>query len=81
MKYNRLYRQKEVIEMTKKHFKAIAGIIKKTRADLVIANTNTEELADNIAIEFADYLESQNPLFNRGKFLCACGMSYDVSNI
>ena len=67
--------------MTKKHFKAIAEIISKTRADLINASQSTEELSDNIAIEFADYLESQNPLFNRGKFLSACGMSYDVSNI
>ncbi|MDP1614798.1 MAG: hypothetical protein Q8L68_03285 [Methylococcales bacterium] len=65
--------------MTKKHFKAIAEIISKQVSDWTVAeetefgegyNTATEHLAQGLA----DYLATQSPLFNREKFLKACGL-------
>lgn len=60
----------------KKDFKAIAEIIKD----------NTDEICDDnhshfmilprnrVAFELADYLATQNPRFDRQKFLNACGL-------
>lgn len=51
--------------MTKKHFKAIAEIIRNTRC--------VKEIAQ-VAIKLADYFADENPLFDRDKFMTACGL-------
>jgi hypothetical protein len=48
--------------MTKKHFTAIAKIL----------NTTTQRA--NIARSLADYFETENPNFDRERFLTACGI-------
>lgn len=48
--------------MTKKHFEAIAAIIR-----------DSEVSPHLIARDFADYFQSINPNFDRDKFLAACG--------
>jgi len=46
--------------MTKKHFKAIAKILNSVTADY------------SIITRFADFLETENPRFDRNKFVDAC---------
>ena len=58
--------------MTKKHFKAIAGIIKE---DIPIAKNHAAYLRiEHIAEKLADFCATMNPLFDRVKFLKACGI-------
>jgi len=54
--------------MTKKHFKAIAQIIKKQPWQ-----AHTCCIGRYIATDFAEYLQVQNPNFDKEKFLQACG--------
>jgi hypothetical protein len=56
--------------MTRKDYVLIADVIKNL--DEVIDSYALEVLADNMA----DALESDNPRFNRHRFLVACGV-YD----
>jgi hypothetical protein len=51
--------------MTKKHFEAIASLLNGERQELVI--------------KFADYLRTQNPLFQRGRFLEATQQEKSIS--
>lgn len=51
--------------MTRKHFEAIAEIIRAIPED-VSRSTAAHDLAD--------YFETQNPLFDRRRFLIACGL-------
>tara|TARA_R110000824_G_scaffold55138_6_gene152048 strand:- start:299 stop:523 length:225 start_codon:yes stop_codon:yes gene_type:complete len=61
---------KEKIQMTAKHFKAIADTINKhlwvLRADL---NDSEAVALSQLASELADQFEQFNPQFNRSKFL------------
>lgn len=59
--------------MTKKHYRAIAEIIRK-RADLNqgIARTPKFLYADDLAGDLADYFAADDPQFSRQKFLDAC---------
>lgn len=50
--------------MTRKNFEAIAAIL--------AAQPSTTEV-DNVIIAMADYLCTQNPNFDRARFLKACG--------
>ena len=56
--------------MTRKHFKAIAGIIRRAKISKR-ANTDTLATRDFITDELADYFGSENPNFSKGKFLDA----------
>ena len=60
--------------MNKKHFEAIAAIIANTEA--CDGNGFAESLAkvSTIAESLADYFATQNKLFDREKFLAACGI-------
>lgn len=49
---------------TKKHFEAVARILKETDAK-------------ELAAHFADMFEQDNPRFNRQRFMAACG--FDAS--
>jgi hypothetical protein len=56
--------------MTRKHFEAIASIIK---ANLDISDHMVERQAIKVvAMDMADYFAGQNPLFDRQRFLKAC---------
>lgn len=54
---------------TKQHYEAIAEIIHSRTISWEVA----EEIR-YIAIDLADYFQRDNPRFNRGRFLAACGM-------
>ena len=56
--------------MTKEHFKAIAEIIRKC---VPVKSDNGSPALMNTAKEFADFFATQNPHFDRSKFLTACG--------
>ena len=64
--------------MTKKHFEAIAAIIKSDLDALSDvsgpAAESAREACENIAVGMADYFASENPRFDREKFLTACGV-------
>ena len=53
--------------MTKKHFQAIADVIRDFYS--IGATANLESLSEELALEF----EKINPNFDREKFLRACG--------
>lgn len=63
--------------MTKKHFKAIAEIIKQKR-ESTLGESPYEQGIDHATYDFAlslsNYFVSDNPLFDRAKFLTACGI-------
>lgn len=56
----------------KEDFEKIAAIIKEANEDLE-GGTPGDVVARFISDCLADYLETQNPAFHRGKFLRACG--------
>lgn len=49
--------------MTRKHFEAIAAII----------NSNADYQVQDVAEELASYFKSENPRFDRDRFMTACG--------
>lgn len=64
--------------MTRKDFKAIAEIIKGNVEFIKQTDGhcyNCRERIRNIADELADYLSTQNPRFDRKRFLEACGVN------
>lgn len=58
--------------LTEKHIKAIAGIIKP--CVLVSKARKDGAQTSNIAYGLANYFATQNPKFDRQKFLDACGL-------
>ena len=63
--------------MTKKHYEAIAAIIKSTYNNaLLYEDTGTErsETLEITASRLADYFQTDNKNFNRAMFLKACGL-------
>jgi hypothetical protein len=63
--------------MTKKQFEAIAKILNRYTLADPAPGTFDEGYADasfGIAVELADYFETTNPLFDRERFLLACGI-------
>lgn len=62
--------------MTKKHFEAIARILNMYSLNNPAPGTFDEgyhDAAFGIANDMADLFASENPRFNREKFLTACG--------
>lgn len=57
--------------MTKKHFEAIAEIIRSDKG----MYSNAEDMRDLIARELASFCAQENPWFNRSRFLRACDVS------
>ena len=51
--------------LTKKYFEAIAKILKHKEADY------------GEVIEFANYLQAENPRFDKERFIKACGLEGD----
>ena len=54
--------------MTKKHYEAIASMFKPYMVH------PTQNIAKPLAKDLADYFATDNKLFNRTKFLTACGL-------
>jgi hypothetical protein len=61
--------------MTRKHFNALAAIFRQHR-DMFDGGRNPNKVAANeeLARRMADYLDTQNPNFDRARFLEACGV-------
>ena len=68
--------------MTKKHFTAIAAIIKSQLNSAQLENSLvSQDIKDGaqiasacIAESLADYFQGENPAFDRLRFLSACGV-------
>lgn len=65
--------------LSKKHFKAIAEIISNPAADATFDHDGCMGSVlilykAQVAIMLADYFASENPNFDREKFLRACGI-------
>lgn len=66
--------------MTRKHFEAIAAILKaqyeaeKERFYSFGYDEPNHLVVRTTAENMADYFETQNPLFDRRRFLIACGL-------
>lgn len=63
--------------MTKKHFKAIAEIIKQERESTPGESRYEQgcvDTANSIGRELASFCATMNPRFDRAKFLTACGI-------
>ena len=59
--------------MSKKHYEAIAKIIRDNQHCLVVDySTNYEGWQDDMVTALADYFATQNPNFDRDKFIAAC---------
>lgn len=65
--------------MNKKHFEAIASIIKDNQVE-IHSDFDRGYIAgvEGVAHEMADYFTSQNPNFDRARFLQACGISSNI---
>lgn len=62
--------------MTKKHFTAIASIMKKNAKKYKIEYSTHAELIHNANCnQLADYFATVNPKFDSERFLAACGIS------
>ena len=62
---------------SKKHFEAIAKIVRDAKTDLKSAPNATvarDEVHAMIAEDLSEYFASQNPRFDRSRFLKACGL-------
>jgi hypothetical protein len=59
--------------MTKRHFEAIAKILKSAREDAIAIGETPLQTSD-VALGMADYFANENPRFDRARFLTACGL-------
>lgn len=73
-----------LIMLTKKTFEAVAAILESNTVPDVAQYaagfdegwaTGMEEMRENIADELANYFATENPNFDREKFLNACGVA------
>ena len=60
--------------LTKKDFKAVAEIIKDSYNYDWCGREMSKVCFNRVAKRFANYFATQNPRFNRQKFLDACGL-------
>jgi len=60
--------------MTKKDYVLIAGAIKRARAYAISHNEQDADVGITIAHTLAYELANTNPLFDRTRFLAACGV-------
>ena len=63
--------------LSRKHYKALAGVIKASYEEAAASSTDVEERMYTQGINFAydrmvEYLASDNPRFNEEKFHAAC---------
>ena len=61
--------------MTKKHYEAIARILQGYKLAPMYENDYSDyRTSDHIAEDLADYFQTDNPKFDRTRFLQACGI-------
>lgn len=61
--------------LTRQHYKAIAEMIRKQyKNESTSVAVYARPAVIEIARELADYFASDNPLFDRNKFMAACGI-------
>lgn len=61
--------------LTKKHFKAVAEVIKSQIMQYYIQERHAcANGVESIAYHLADYFATQNPRFDRERFMKACGL-------
>lgn len=61
--------------MSKKHYEAIAAIIASTYRNAALYNdAGRLETLETTAARLADYFATDNPRFDRERFLAACGI-------
>ena len=63
--------------MTKKHYEAIAAIIASTRNNATLYPSNGHARGETLEVtasRLADYFTTDNPRFDRARFLQACGV-------
>jgi hypothetical protein len=58
--------------LSKKHYEAIAKIIRNCYADIIIASDADVAMQEYISKKLADYFGQDNPKFDRDKFMYAC---------
>ncbi len=64
------------MSMTKKHYEMVAKVFAKTRlyVEYEEHRNGRESARQYLAEELADQFASDNPLFDRARFLKACGV-------
>lgn len=60
--------------MTKKHFEAIAALLANANLAVVDERGGADIVMRDLCDSMADYFDSENPRFDRDKFLTACGL-------
>ena len=63
--------------LTKKHYKAIAKIVKSRYTSYDPYDPEEDNMAygiENLMWSLADYFAKDNPQFDKNKFLTACGL-------
>ena len=60
--------------MTKKHYVAMAYILKDIRKADTDRGTEARDVLTYTAKALANYFASENPRFDRARFLAACGL-------
>lgn len=62
--------------MTKKHFEAIAGLLKSVEFACRVSPDEKAEARHRLLCKsFADLFSEENPRFDRARFLKACGVT------
>ena len=59
------------MSVSKKDFIAVARILKEAREDWR-GGTPLESIINSLDVQFADYFQAKNDLFDRAKFINAC---------
>lgn len=59
--------------LTKKHFEALAEIIKTVKDD--VGDRTVDSVLHQIARDVADFSQVENSRFDRNRFLRACGLN------
>ena len=60
-----------IMSVSKKDFAAVAKILKQAKEDYR-GGTPVSLVLDYLDVWFADYFESENDMFDRGRFIKAC---------
>lgn len=60
--------------MTRKDYQLIAAVFQKANETLTGTGTDRETIIATIADDIADVLATDNPRFDRARFLKACGL-------
>lgn len=67
--------------LTTRDYRAIAAIIDKVQLIADPSRTNAAHVVKYIVSDLADYFVGDNPLFNRERFLTACGIEPEPEHL